>query len=139
MKYLHTMIRVQNLERALDFFINKLGMTEVRRKEVPEGEFTLIFLAATEDEPPLELTYNWKQNEPYSNGENFGHIAYGVENIYKFCEKLQNNGVTILRPPKDGKMAFVRSPDQISVELLQIGEPLPIQEPWASMKNQGTW
>ena len=139
MKYLHTMIRVQNLERALDFFINKLGMTEVRRKEVPEGEFTLIFLAATEDEPQLELTYNWKQNEPYSNGENFGHIAYGVENIYKFCEKLQNNGVTILRPPKDGKMAFVRSPDQISVELLQIGEPLPIQEPWASMKNQGTW
>ena len=139
MKYLHTMIRVQKLERALDFFINKLGMTEVRRKEVPEGEFTLIFLAATEDEPPLELTYNWKQNEPYSNGENFGHIAYGVENIYKFCEKLQNNGVTILRPPKDGKMAFVRSPDQISVELLQIGEPLPIQEPWASMKNQGTW
>jgi len=139
MKYLHTMIRVQNLERALDFFINKLGMTEVRRKEVPEGEFTLIFLAATENEPPLELTYNWKQNEPYSNGENFGHIAYGVENIYKFCEKLQNNGVTILRPPKDGKMAFVRSPDQISVELLQIGEPLPIQEPWASMKNQGTW
>ncbi len=139
MKYLHTMIRVQNLERALDFFINKLGMTEVRRKGVPEGEFTLIFLAATEDEPPLELTYNWKQNEPYSNGENFGHIAYGVENIYKFCEKLQNNGVTILRPPKDGKMAFVRSPDQISVELLQIGEPLPIQEPWASMKNQGTW
>jgi len=139
MKYLHTMIRVQNLERALDFFINKLGMTELRRKEVPEGEFTLIFLAATEDEPPLELTYNWKQNEPYSNGENFGHIAYGVENIYKFCEKLQNNGVTILRPPKDGKMAFVRSPDQISVELLQIGEPLPIQEPWASMKNQGTW
>jgi len=139
MKYLHTMIRVQNLERALDFFINKLGMTEIRRKEVPEGEFTLIFLAATEDEPPLELTYNWKQNEPYSNGENFGHIAYGVENIYKFCEKLQNNGVTILRPPKDGKMAFVRSPDRISIELLQIGEPLPIQEPWASMKNQGTW
>ena len=139
MKYLHTMIRVQNLERALDFFVNKLGMTEIRRKEVPEGEFTLIFLAATEDEPPLELTYNWKQNEPYSNGENFGHIAYGVENIYEFCEKLQNNGVTILRPPKEGKMAFVRSPDQISVELLQIGEPLPIREPWASMKNQGTW
>ena len=139
MKYLHTMIRVQNLERALDFFINKLGMTEVRRKEVPEGEFTLIFLAATEDEPQLELTYNWKQSEPYNNGENFGHIAYGVDNIYEFCEKLQNNGVTILRPPRDGKMAFVRSPDQISVELLQIGEPLPIQEPWASMKNQGTW
>ena len=139
MKYLHTMIRVQNLESALDFFINKLGMMEVRRKEVPEGEFTLVFLAANEDEPPLELTYNWGQSEPYSTGENFGHVAYGVENIYEFCEKLQNDGVTILRPPKDGKMAFVRSPDQISVELLQIGEPLPIQEPWVSMKNHGTW
>ena len=139
MKYLHTMIRVQNLESALDFFINKLGMIEVRRKEVPEGKFTLVFLAATEDEPPLELTYNWEQNEPYSSGENFGHVAYGVENIYDFCEKLQNNGVTILRPPKDGKMAFIRSPDQVSIELLQIGDPLPIQEPWASMKNQGTW
>ena len=139
MKYLHTMIRVQNLESALDFFINKLGMVEVRRKEVPEGKFTLVFLAATADEPPLELTYNWEQSEPYNSGENFGHIAYGVENIYDFCEKLQNNGVTILRPPKDGKMAFIRSPDQVSIELLQIGDPLPIQEPWASMKNQGTW
>ena len=139
MKYLHTMIRVQNLESALDFFINKLGMMEVRRKEVPEGKFTLVFLAANEDEPPLELTYNWEQSQPYSSGENFGHVAYGVENIYEFCEKLQNDGVTILRPPKDGKMAFIRSPDQISVELLQIGEPLPIQEPWASMKNQGKW
>ena len=139
MKYLHTMIRVQNLERALDFFINKLGMIEVRRKEVPEGKFTLVFLAATEDGTPLELTYNWEQSEPYSSGENFGHIAYGVENIYDFCEKLQNNGVTILRPPKDGKMAFIRSPDQVSIELLQIGDPMPIQEPWVSMKNQGIW
>ena len=139
MKYLHTMIRVQNLESALDFFINKLGMMEVRRKEVPEGKFTLVFLAASEDEPPVEMTYNWEQREPYSSGENFGHVAYGVENIYNFCEKLQNAGVTILRPPKDGKMAFIRSPDQISVELLQIGDSLPIQEPWASMKNQGTW
>ena len=139
MKYLHTMIRVQNLESALDFFINKLGMVEVRRKEVPEGKFTLVFLAATKDDPPLELTYNWEQSEPYSSGENFGHVAYGVENIYDFCEKLQNDGVTILRPPKDGKMAFIRSPDQVSIELLQIGDPLPIQEPWASMKNQGTW
>ena len=139
MKYLHTMIRVQNLESALDFFINKLGMVEVRRKEVPEGKFTLVFLAAAEDEPPLELTYNWEQSEPYNSGENFGHVAYGVENIYDFCEKLQNDGVTILRPPKDGKMAFIRSPDQVSIELLQIGDPLPIQEPWASMKNQGTW
>ena len=139
MKYLHTMIRVQNLDTALDFFINKLGMKEVRRKEVPEGEFTLIFLAADENDPPLELTYNWGKNEPYSSGENFGHLAYEVNNIYDYCEKLKNNGVSILRPPRDGKMAFIRSPDQISIELLQQGEPLPIQEPWASMKNQGKW
>ena len=139
MKYLHTMIRVQNLDTALDFFINKLGLKEVRRKEVPEGEFTLIFLAADENDSPLELTYNWGKNEPYSSGENFGHIAYGVDNIYEFCEKLKNNGVNILRPPRDGKMAFIRSPDQISIELLNLGEPLPIQEPWASMKNQGKW
>ena len=139
MKYLHTMIRVQNLETALDFFINKLGMKEVRRKVVPEGEFTLIFLAADENDPPLELTYNWGQSEPYSSGENFGHVAYEVNNIYDYCEKLKNNGVSILRPPRDGKMAFIRSPDQISIELLQQGEPLPIQEPWASMKNQGKW
>ena len=139
MKYLHTMIRVQNLDTALDFFINKLGMKEVRRKEVPEGEFTLIFLAADENDPPLELTYNWGKNEPYSSGENFGHVAYEVNNIYDYCEKLKNNGVSILRPPRDGKMAFIRSPDQISIELLQQGEPLPIQEPWSSMKNQGKW
>ena len=139
MKYLHTMIRVQNLDTALDFFINKLGMKEVRRKEVPEGEFTLIFLAADENDPPLELTYNWGQNEPYSSGENFGHVAYEVNNIYDYCEKLKNNGVSILRPPRDGKMAFIRSPDQISIELLQQGEPLPTQEPWTSMKNQGKW
>ena len=139
MKYLHTMIRVQNLDTALDFFINKLGMKEVRRKEVPEGEFTLIFLAAEDNDPPLELTYNWGKNEPYSSGENFGHVAYEVNNIYDYCEKLKNNGVSILRPPRDGKMAFIRSPDQISIELLQQGEPLPIREPWASMKNQGKW
>jgi len=139
MKYLHTMIRVQNLDTALDFFINKLGMKEVRRKEVPEGEFTLIFLAAEDNDPPLELTYNWSQSEPYSSGENFGHVAYEVNNIYDYCEKLKNDGVSILRPPRDGKMAFIRSPDQISIELLQQGEPLPIQEPWASMKNQGNW
>ena len=139
MKYLHTMIRVQNLDTALDFFINKLGMKEVRRKEVPESEFTLIFLAADENDPPLELTYNWGKNEPYSSGENFGHVAYEVNNIYDYCEKLKNNGVSILRPPRDGKMAFIRSPDQISIELLQQGEPLPIREPWASMKNQGKW
>ena len=133
------MIRVQNLDTALDFFINKLGMKEVRRKEVPEGEFTLIFLAAEDNDPPLELTYNSGKNEPYSSGENFGHVAYEVNNIYDYCEKLKNNDVSILRPPRDGKMAFIRSPDQISIELLQQGEPLPIQEPWASMKNQGIW
>jgi len=139
MKYLHTMIRVQNLDSALEFFIDKLGMKEVRRKEVPEGEFTLVFLAADDNESQLELTYNWAHNEPYSGGDNFGHVAYSVENIYEYCEKLEKKGVTILRPPRDGKMAFIRSPDQISIELLQQGDPLPIQEPWSSMKNCGKW
>ena len=139
MKYLHTMIRVQNLDIALDFFINKLGMKEVRRKEVPEGEYTLVFVAADENDPPLELTYNWGKAKQYSGGDNFGHVAYGVDNIYDFCEKLSRNGVTILRPPRDGRMAFIRSPDQISIELLQNGDALPIKEPWASMKNQGKW
>ena len=139
MKYLHTMIRVQNLDNALDFFINKLGMKEVRRKEVPEGEYTLVFVAADENDLPLELPYNWGESEPYSGGDNFGHVAYGVDNIYDFCEKLIRNGVTILRPPRDGRMAFIRSPDQISIELLQNGDALPIIEPWASMKNQGKW
>jgi len=139
MKYLHTMIRVQNLDSALDFFIDKLGMKEVRRKEVPEGKFTLVFLAADDNESQLELTYNWDQNEPYSGGDNFGHVAYSVENIYDYCEKLEKKGVTILRPPRDGKMAFIRSPDQISIELLQQGDALPIKEPWSSMKNRGKW
>lgn len=139
MKYLHTMIRVQNLDSALDFFIDKLGMKEVRRQEVPEGKFTLVFLAADDSESKLELTYNWDQNEPYSSGDNFGHVAYSVDNIYDYCEKLKKKGVTILRPPRDGKMAFIRSPDQISIELLQQGDPLPIQEPWSSMKNRGKW
>ena len=133
------MIRVQNLDSALDFFINKLGMKEVRRKEVPEGKYTLVFVAADENDPPLELTYNWGKEEPYIGGNNFGHVAYGVDNIYDFCEKLIRNGVTILRPPRDGRMAFIRSPDQISIELLQNGDALPIIEPWASMKNQGKW
>jgi len=139
MKYLHTMIRVQNLESALDFFINKLGMIEVRRREAPEGRFTLVFLATGPGESTIELTYNWDQEEPYTVGRNFGHLAYSVENIYQLCEKLQNKGVTILRPPRDGKMAFIRSPDQISVELLQEGDPLPPQEPWLSMPSQGEW
>ena len=139
MKYLHTMIRVQNLESALDFFINKLGMIEVRRREAPEGRFTLVFLATGPGDSTIELTYNWDQEEPYTVGRNFGHLAYSVENIYQLCEKLQNKGVTILRPPRDGKMAFIRSPDQISVELLQEGDPLPPQEPWLSMPSQGEW
>ncbi len=133
------MIRVQNLESALDFFINKLGMIEVRRREVPEGRFTLVFLATGPGESTIELTYNWDQEEPYTVGRNFGHLAYSVENIYQLCEELQNKGVTILRPPRDGKMAFIRSPDQISVELLQEGDPLPPQEPWLSMPSQGEW
>ena len=139
MKYLHTMIRVQNLESALDFFVNKLGMIEVRRREAPEGRFTLVFLATGPGESTIELTYNWDQEEPYTVGRNFGHLAYSVENIYQLCEELQKKGVTILRPPRDGKMAFIRSPDQISVELLQEGDPLPPQEPWLSMPSQGEW
>ena len=139
MKYLHTMIRVQNLESALDFFINKLRMIEVRRREAPEGRFTLVFLATGPGESTIELTYNWDQEEPYTVGRNFGHLAYSVENIYQLCEELQKKGVTILRPPRDGKMAFIRSPDQISVELLQEGDPLPPQEPWLSMPSQGEW
>ena len=133
------MIRVQNLESALDFFINKLGMIEVRRREAPEGRFTLVFLATGPGESTIELTYNWDQEEPYTVGRNFGHLAYSVENIYQLCEELQKKGVTILRPPRDGKMAFIRSPDQISVELLQEGDPLPPQEPWLSMPSQGEW
>ena len=139
MKYLHTMIRVQNLESALDFFINRLGMIEIRRREAPEGRFTLVFLATGPGESTIELTYNWDQEEPYTAGRNFGHLAYSVKNIYQLCEELQKKCVTILRPPRDGKMAFIRSPDQISVELLQEGDPLPPQEPWLSMPSQGEW
>ena len=139
MKYLHTMTRIQNLEAALDFFVNKLGLIEIRRSENPAGKYTNIFVATEEGEPSLELTYNWEQEESYSVGKNFGHVAYSVKNIYDYCEGLQQKGVQILRPPRDGKMAFIRSPDQISVELLQEGEPLPPQEPWVSMPNQGEW
>ena len=139
MKYLHTMTRIQNLEAALDFFVNKLGLIEIRRSENPAGKYTNIFVATEEGEPSLELTYNWEQEESYSVGRNFGHVAYSVKNIYDYCEGLQQKGVQILRPPRDGKMAFIRSPDQISVELLQEGEALPPQEPWLSMPNQGEW
>ena len=133
------MIRVQNLESALDFFINKMGLMEIRRKEVPEGRFTLVFLATEKAGPSLELTYNWDQKEPYTSGRNFGHVAYSVKDIYQYCEDLQKKGIRILRPPRDGKMAFIRSPDQISVELLQEGDPLPPEEPWLSMPNEGEW
>jgi len=139
MKFLHTMIRLKDVDAALDFFVDKLGLIETRRKDVPQGKFTLIFLATAEGEPEIELTHNWEQEEPYSVGRNFGHLAFQVDDIYALCEKLQSEGVTILRPPRDGRMAFVRSPDQISVELLQKGEALPPREPWASMASQGEW
>ena len=140
MKYLHTMVRVSDLDASLDFYCAKLGLVELRRYDEPKGRFTNVFLAAPGDESSqVELTFNWDQKEPYSVGDNFGHIAYGVENIYDFCNNLQKKGVKILRPPRDGKMAFIRSPDQISIELLQIGDPLPLKEPWLSMGNQGKW
>ena len=141
MHFLHSMIRVYDLDAALYFFVDLLGMKEVRRRDSERGKFTLVFLetGTTGDSAQIELTYNWNEPEPYSGGRNFGHLAFAVDNIYELCSKLQSNGVTILRPPRDGRMAFVRSPDQISVELLQKGEPLPIQEPWASMPSTGTW
>jgi lactoylglutathione lyase len=146
MEYLHTMVRVSNLEQSLDFFCNKFGLVEVRRTENEKGRFTLVFLAAPDDvekardtkAPLLELTYNWDEHE-YSGGRNFGHLAYRVDDIYETCRKLMEAGVTINRPPRDGNMAFVRSPDNISIEILQKGEPKPVQEPWASMPNTGTW
>lgn len=139
MEYLHTMIRVRDLDAALDFFCDKLGLQEIRRREVDKGRFTLVFLATGPDAPQVELTYNWDQEEPYSVGRNFGHLAYAVDDIYATCQKLMDAGVTINRPPRDGRMAFVRSPDLISIELLQKGEALPPQEPWASMPNTGEW
>ncbi|WP_300272609.1 VOC family protein [Halomonas sp.] len=146
MQYLHTMVRVSDLDASLHFYCDLLGLREVRRKENEKGRFTLVFLAAPDDEsrsselqaPELELTWNWDPEE-YGGGRNFGHLAYRVEDIYALCEKLQNAGVTINRPPRDGHMAFVRSPDGISVELLQKGEAQPPCEPWASMENTGTW
>ena len=139
MKYLHTMVRVSDLDASLDFYCNKLGLVEIRRKEVPQGRYTLVFLAAPGDEAAqIELTYNWDP-ETYGEGRNFGHIAYQVDDIYAFCARLQKAGVTINRPPRDGRMAFVRSPDNISIELLQKGDALPVAEPWASMPNTGKW
>ena len=146
MRYLHTMVRVTDVDASLDFYCNKFGLKEVRRVESEQGRFTLIFLAAPGDEasgrenraPLLELTYNWDP-EVYTGGRNFGHLAYEVDDIYATCEKLMNSGVTINRPPRDGRMAFIRSPDNISIELLQKGEALPPAEPWKSMQNTGVW
>jgi len=149
LEYLHTMVRVRDLDASLDFYCGKLGLKEVRRIENEKGRFTLVFLAApgdldgrgggvTDMRPCIELTYNWDP-EDYGGGRNFGHIAYRVDNVYEACARLQAGGVTINRPPRDGNMAFVRSPDGISIELLQRGDPLPPAEPWASMPNTGSW
>ena len=146
MRYLHSMIRVQDLDKALDFFCGALGFVEVRRYDNEKGKFSLVFLAAPSDEieaknkksPILELTYNW-DTEAYRGGRNFGHLAYEVDNIYKTCEALMAKGISILRPPKDGYMAFIKSPDGISIELLQRGDKLEPIEPWLSMPNTGTW
>ena len=139
MRYLHTMVRVTDIDESLDFYCNKLGLEEQRRIDVEAGRFTLVFLGAPENpDSQVELTYNWDP-EPYAGGRNFGHLAYGVKDIYAACQRLMDGGVTINRPPRDGHMAFVRSPDGISVELLQEGDPLPPQEPWASMENTGEW
>jgi len=139
MKYLHTMIRVSDLEQSLDFFLNKLGFVLVRRTDYEKGRFTLAFVAPPGDEShPLELTWNWDPEE-LSSGRNFGHVAYGVEDIYAYCQQLMDKGVVINRPPRDGRMAFIKTPDGISIELLQLGEALPVTEPWASMPNIGDW
>ena len=146
MRYLHTMVRVRELDEALDFYCNKLGLTETKRMESEQGRFTLVYLAAPKDKeqaaaqdaPLLELTYNWDPEE-YTGGRNFGHLAFEVDDIYETCRKLMDAGVTINRPPRDGHMAFIRSPDEISIELLQKSEPLEPKEPWASMQNTGTW
>jgi lactoylglutathione lyase len=146
MKYLHTMVRVSNLEASLDFYCDKVGLVETSRKESEKGRFTLIFLAAPADEdqaqesssPLLELTYNWDP-ETYTSGRNFGHLAFRVDNIYKTCQNLLDKGVTINRPPRDGYMAFIKSPDGISIELLQKGEKLEPELPWSDMENTGTW
>ena len=144
MHYLHTMVRIRDIDESLRFYCDGLGLQEVRRKEVPAGKFTLIFLATPADiqaydsPPTIELTYNW-EDEDYTSGRNFGHLAFSVPHIYDTCNHLQALGIPILRPPKDGRMAFIQSPDGISVELLQQGDALPIQEPWASQPNVGRW
>ncbi len=139
MRYLHTMVRVSDLEESLDFYCRKLGLKEIRRSENEAGRYTLVFLAPEgQEDAQIELTYNWDPEE-YTEGRNFGHIAYEVDDIYETCRRLMEMGVTINRPPRDGRMAFIRSPDNISIELLQKGEAKPPEEPWASMPNQGKW
>ncbi len=139
MKYLHTMVRISDVEKSLRFYRDLLGLKEVRRSDNEKGRYTLIFLAAPgQEETPVELTYNWDP-EVYTGGRNFGHLAYEVDDIYAFCERMMKAGVTINRPPRDGRMAFVRSPDNISIEILQKGAALPPQEPWTSMPNTGAW
>jgi lactoylglutathione lyase len=143
MKYLHTMVRVSDVDTSLDFYCNKLGLIELSRTENEQGRFTLIFLAAHgDDTAQVELTHNWDPEtniNPYPGGRNFGHLAYRVDDIYALCEQLMLNGVIINRPPRDGRMAFIKSPDNVSVELLQAGDALPPQEPWVSMSNTGSW
>jgi lactoylglutathione lyase len=141
MRYLHTMVRVRDLPAAVRFFCEGLGLREIRRRDSEQGRFTLVFLGeqAGGDSPQIELTYNWDQQEPYTVGRNFGHVAYEVDDIYAACQRFVELGYPISRPPRDGKMAFIRSPDAISVELLQRGEALPPQEPWSSMPNIGEW
>ena len=139
MRYLHTMVRVSDIDESLDFYCNKLGLKEVRRMESEQGRYTLVFLASDENpEAQVELTYNWDP-ELYTGGRNFGHLAYSVANIYETCQRLMDKGVTINRPPREGRMAFVKSPDGISIELLQQGDALPAQDPWKSMPNVGSW
>ena len=146
MRFLHTMVRVRDIDESLDFYCTKFGLVEMRRKDVPEGRFTLIFLAAPKDmqssnssgAPELELTFNWDP-EDYDYGRNFGHLAYKVDNIYEKCQQLMDAGIVINRPPRDGRMAFIKSPDNISIELLQEGDSLPPTEPWLSMENTGSW
>ena len=139
MKFLHTMIRIRDVEQSLDFYIKKLGLIETKRYDVPAGKFTLIFLATAVGAAEIELTHNWDSTEAYDSGRNFGHLAFEVDDIYQTCQNLQDSGIVINRPPRCGKMAFVKSPDNISIELLQKGKALAPQEPWLSMKNMGSW
>jgi lactoylglutathione lyase len=139
MKFLHTMLRVKDLEKSLHFYIDLLGLVETKRFDVPQGKFSLIFLATAPGEAEIELTHNWGSEEDYTTGRNFGHLAFQVDDIYKTCEHLQNNGVVINRPPRCGHMAFVKSPDNVSIELLQKGESLPVKTPWSEMENIGEW